>query len=168
MPDLLTHVLAAYILAMLLARRYEWLTPSFVTVVMIGAAVPDLDRIGLVIPEETIRSLLGVPFVWGAIHTLGGSVVIITIGALLVPTRYRLRVFVALLLGLVSHLVLDLLLINPSGHSYPVLWPLTQYHPPTPNLFLSTDRWPAITAGAIAVVVWYTQPQRPRNTTRSL
>ena len=155
MPDVLTHVLAAYILATLLSFRYDWITPAMVTVAMLGAVVPDLTKISLVIPSSTIEAMLGVPFDWFAIHTVAGSVVAVAIGALLVGSEHRKRVFLLLLLGVLSHHFLDALLINPSGYSYALFFPVTSYHPPTPGLFLSSDRWPAIVSALLAGVVWY-------------
>ncbi|MWV40021.1 metal-dependent hydrolase [Natrialba sp. INN-245] len=154
MAELLTHVLAAYVLATALSWRYEWITAPFVTVAMAGAITPDLNRLELLLSAETIESVVGVPFDWGAFHTLGGTAVVVAIGALLTPQRYRRAVVAMLALGALSHHVLDVLLISPSGYSYSVFWPLTPYRPPTPNLYLSTDRWPALVAGSVAAVVW--------------
>ena len=155
MAELLTHVLAAYAIATALSLRYSWITPQYVTMAMVGAMVPDLNRIGLFVPESTVETLLGIPFSWGGTHTGGGSLVIIAIGALLVPARIRWRVFGMLLLGMASHHALDLLLWFPSGYAYPVLWPLTGHAPPAGNLYLSTDRWPAVLSGVVAALVWY-------------
>lgn len=155
MPELLTHVLAAYVLATTLSFRYEWITPAYVTIAMLGAVIPDLGDISLVIPNATMETLLGVPFEWSAIHMLGGTLVAVTIGALLTSSAHRRRVFLLLALGAVSHHALDALLINPSGYSYAIFWPLTTYNPPTPNLFLSSDRWPAAVSALLAGIVWY-------------
>ena len=160
MADLLTHVLAAYVLATALSFRYEWLTPQYVTVAMVGAVVPDLAKIELLIPDARVEVLLSVPFEWFAIHTLGGTLVVITIGALLTSRTHRWRVFLLLALGAASHHALDALLLNPSGYSYAIFWPLSTYHPPTPGLYLSTDRWPALVTGTVAVVVWYLRYRR--------
>ena len=154
MAELLTHVLAAYILATALSWHYGWIDPRYVTIAMAGAITPDLSRFDLLIPAEWIEATFGLPFSWGAFHTLGGTTFVVAIGTLLVPRRYRLRVFAMLMLGALSHHALDLLLLNPSGHSYAVFWPATQYHPPSPGLYLSTDRWPALVAGLVAAVVW--------------
>ena len=154
MAELLTHVLVAYACATALSWRYEWLTPRYVTAVMAGAMIPDLNRIELIVPGALIEAALGIPFDWGALHTLGGSIVIVCIGALFVPVRYRRRVFLAALLGMLSHHALDLFLVGLSGHSYPVFWPLTQYNPPTPSLYLSSDRWPAAVSLLVAGGVW--------------
>lgn len=153
MAEWLTHVLGAYALATLLSWRYPWLTPRYVTIAMIGSIVPDLNRLELVVSEHTVAALLGIPFSWTPLHFLSGSLVAVAIGALLVGARQRTRVFALLLLGVSTHHALDLLLISLSGHSYPLLWPLTQYAPPTPSLYLSTDWWPALVAGAVAAVV---------------
>ena len=155
MPDLLTHVLIAYILATLLSFRYEWLTPQFVTVVMLGALVPDLTKIQLLVDSYIVKSILGIPFDWYAIHTAGGALVAITIGALLTDNTHRRRVFALLALGAASHLLLDAQLIKPSGYASPLLWPFTAYQPPTPGLYVSYDRWPALVAGTVAAIIWY-------------
>lgn len=155
MADLLTHVLVAYSLATLLSWRYEWLTPHFVTVAMVGAMIPDLSRLDFLVPADLITATLGVPFSWGVFHVLSGSVLAIGLGTLLVPTGHRRRIGGLLLLGVASHHALDLLLINTSGYSYPVLWPLTGIHPPSLDLYRSTDRWPALCSAALAAGVWY-------------
>lgn len=154
MPDLLTHALVMYIAVTVASWRVEWLTPAYVTVAMMGAMIPDTTKIRLLMPSHRVESALGIPFDWFALHTLGGSLVSVLIGAVLVPQEYRTRVVSLLALGAASHLLLDALLVNPSGRSYALLWPLTAYHPPTPGLYLSTDRWPALVAGALAALVW--------------
>lgn len=154
MADLLTHVLVAYVLATLLSWRYRWLAPAYVTVAMLGAIQPDVSRADLVVPAVTVEAALAVPFDWWALHTLGGSVVVAAAVGLLVPSEYRRRVISLFLLGALSHHALDALLITPSGRSYAMFWPLTHYHPPTPGLYLSSDRWPAAVAVAVAAAVY--------------
>lgn len=160
MAELLTHVLAGYILATLLSFHYDWLSPRYVTVAMVGAAIPDLARLSILVSDDWITATVGIPFEWFAIHTLGGSLVVCAIGALLVGERYRTRVFALLVLGMLSHHLLDGLLFNPSGYSYAIFWPLTSYHPPSPGLYLSTDRWPALVSAIAAAVVWYLRYRR--------
>lgn len=155
MPDILTHALVGYVLATVLSFRYEWLSPEFVTVAMVGALVPDLSKLELLVSDEQITAVVGLPFEWMAAHMLGGALVAIAIGAVLTDRRHRTRVALLLALGTASHLFLDALLVNPSGHSFAVFWPLTAYHPPTPNLYLSSDRWPVLVAGVAAVAVWF-------------
>ncbi|XVH32013.1 metal-dependent hydrolase [Haloferacaceae archaeon DSL9] len=168
MPDILTHALVGYALATLLSFRYRWLTPPYVTVAMMGALIPDMVKIKILLPSAQMEALLGIPFSWDAIHTVGGSFVAVLIGTALAGAGYRRRVFGLLLFGTLSHHVLDALLLNPSGYSYDVLWPLTGYHFPTPNLFLSTDRWPAVVAGAAALCVYYARYRYQPTATRAV
>lgn len=155
MPDLLAHALIAYAVCTALAWRYEWLTPAYVTVGMAGAFIPDMTKVGLVVPSEVIENVLGVPFSWGGIHTTGGALVGVAIGVVLVSDRERRRVAALLALGAGTHLVADALLVKPTGHSYAVLWPFTRWHPPTPGLYLSTEPWPMVAAAVVAAFSWY-------------
>ncbi|MXV60993.1 metal-dependent hydrolase [Natronorubrum sp. JWXQ-INN-674] len=154
MPDLLTHVLVGYIIGTLLSIRYERLRPAHVTLVMIGALSPDFVKIQLLIPDGLASALLGVPFSWSPLHTLGGSVLVIALGSLLLAPEYRAQAIVLFAIGALSHHVLDVLLMTPTGEAYAVFWPLTEYRPPAGGLFLSSDRWPAAVAGLGAALVW--------------
>jgi len=153
-PDLLTHVLTGYVLGTVLSLRYDWLTPQYVTVVMVGAIVPDVAKIDLLVDSDAVTAVLGIPFDWFAIHTLGGSLVAVAVGAVLAGRDHRRVVFALLAVGACSHLFLDALLLKPTGHSFRVLFPLTASQPPTPGLYHSTDRWPAAVAGVVAAAVW--------------
>jgi hypothetical protein len=155
MPDILTHVLVGYIVGTLLAFRYDWLGAEYVTLVMLGALTPDLAKIALVLSNNQVETLLGISFDWFALHMLGGNLIVVLLGTLLVSQKYRKRVFFLLALGAASHHTLDLLLINVSGYAYPVLWPLTQYHPPAGMLYLSSDRWPAVVTAIVAAIMWW-------------
>ncbi|PSP76993.1 metal-dependent hydrolase [Halobacteriales archaeon QS_1_68_20] len=152
MPDLLAHVLLAYAVAQALSWRYRWLSPAYVTVVMAGAMIPDLSKAAMVLPGTRVEALLGVPFDWFALHTSGGVLLSILVGVALVAPTERRRVFLLLALGAATHLFADALLLKPSGRSYPVFWPLTRYHPPTPGLYLSTEPRPAVVAAVAALV----------------
>lgn len=131
---------------------------------MIGAAIPDLNRLDRLIDDHAFETLLGAPFSWDAFHTAGGSIVAALIGTLLVPSAYRRRVFALLAFGAASHLALDALMINPSGYSSSIFWPLTAYHPPTPNLYVSSDRWPALLAATAAAITRYLRYRRGTGT----
>jgi hypothetical protein len=154
MPDLLAHALIAYSVCTALSWRYEWLSPTYVTAGMAGAFIPDMTKVRLVIPGEAIETALGLPFSWGGIHTAGGAAIAVLIGAAVVAPRERRRITGLLALGAASHLIADAFLLNVSGRSYEILWPLLRYNPPTPGLYLSTQPGPTIVAGAAAVVVW--------------
>ena len=155
MPDLLTHTLVAYTLAVGLSVRYRWLTPPYVTVAMMGAFIPDLTKIRLLAPSWRLEAWLGLPFDWGALHTVGGTLVSVLIGVTVVRRTDRWRVCGLLGVGAGSHLVLDSLLAFPAGRMKFVLWPLTTYRPVFDGLFLSTDRWPVVVAVGVAASAWY-------------
>ena len=155
MVDIFTHALVGFSLAMALSFHFEWLNQRYITVAMLGALVPDLTKVKLIVSSAQMELLLGVPFDWRAIHTLGGVFIAVLIGGLLTSKRHRKRVLMLLFLGSLSHLFLDMLLINPTGFSYPVFWPLTSYHPPTPGLYLSSDRWPAVVMVLISGAIWF-------------
>lgn len=160
MPDIFTHVLVGYSLGTLVSFRYKWLRPAHVTLVMIGALSPDFVKIKLVVPDTIMQTLLGVPFAWTPLHRLSGSVLVVCLGALFVATGHRRQAITLLALGAASHHALDLLLITPTGYSYAVGWPLLTYHFPSPDLYLSSDRWPALVAGTFAAVVWVERRRR--------
>ena len=154
MADLLTHVLVAYAIGTLLSLRYTWLTPRYVTIVMMGALLPDLNRLSLVVDDYWMEMYLGMPFTWFGFHTLGGVVIVSAIGGVLAGDEHRRRVVALLLLGALSHLVLDALLFLPSGYSAPMWWPVTEQRLPTPGWYMSYHRWPVVLAGAIAAAAW--------------
>lgn len=153
MADLLTHVLTAYVLATLLSLRDDRITPATVTAAMVGALLPDLNRIDLVVPASAIEATLGVSVGWDALSTVGGVAVVIGLGALLVPPRLRRRTGAMLALGAGAHLCLDYLLLFPSGYTHPYLWPVIAAGLPGPGLYLSSARWPAAVAVACAALV---------------
>lgn len=154
MADLLTHVFVAYIIAVVLSFRYEWITSPHVTVCMMGSMLPDMTKISLVLSSEQVEAALGIPFDWYALHTVGGSFVSVLIGTVLVPSTYRKRVFALLAIGAISHLVLDAFLFKPSGYMSPMLWPLTDYRFAIDGFYLSSDRWSAVVSGVLATIVW--------------
>ncbi len=121
---------------------------------MAGAFIPDMAKIDLLIDGNTIAAALGVPFSWFGIHTLGGSLIAVLIGVVAVATSERRRVAALLSLGAGTHLLADAMLVKASGQSYALFWPLTQYHPPTPGLYLSTDLWPSLVTAGLAMGAW--------------
>lgn len=161
MPDLLTHALIGYLLGTALSFRYEWVTTPYVTVCMMGAFIPDLTKIYLVVSSSHVESWFGLPFDWFALHTVGGSIVSVAVGTVLVPRSYRRRVFGLLVLGASSHLLFDALLFTPSGYMSPMLWPVIDSHPAVPGFYLSSDRRPAVIAAVLAAVVWVARRRYP-------
>jgi hypothetical protein len=154
MPDLLSHAFIAFTICTLLSLRYDWLSGEYVTVGMAGAFIPDMAKIKLLVDAATVESALDLPFDWLGVHTLGGAFIAVLVGTVIVNRGDRRRVFGLLSLGAASHLFADALLLKASGRSYEVLWPLTQYHPPTPGLYLSTDIWLTGVTGSVAVAAY--------------
>lgn len=154
MADLFTHVLAGYVLATVLSWRWEWITPPLVTVAMVGAVLPDLSRIELIVPSKMVEGIIGLSFSWSPLHRAGGTLLVILTGALLVPRRLRRGVLLLLVIGAGSHYALDFLLYKPSSVTGDLLWPFTGQRFAIDGLYLSSDRWPAVVAGVVAGVVW--------------
>ncbi|ELY37822.1 metal-dependent hydrolase [Natronorubrum tibetense] len=167
MADVLTHVLVGYILGTLLSIRYESLRSAHVTLVMIGALTPDLVKIQLIAPDERVAETLGVAFSWSSLHTFVGSVLLIGLGALLLGPAHRKQAFALFAVGVLSHHILDILLLTPTGEAYTVFWPFLQYRPPAGDLYLSSDRWPALVASCGALLVWIVSRRRDSPTETS-
>jgi hypothetical protein len=160
MPDLLAHALLAYAIGTVLSWRLEWLDRRYVTVVMVGAFVPDLTKGLLLVEEPTITATTGVPFSWGVFHTGGGVALAVLVGVVLAAVDQRKRVAVLLGVGATSHLLTDALLVTPSGRTKQLLWPLVQHRMPSPGLYLSTEPGPTIACGALALAVWTANRRR--------
>ena len=156
MPDLLAHAFIAYSVCRVLSWRYAWLTNHYVTLGMIGAFIPDLVKIKLLVPGWRVEQLLGIPFGWGSFTTGGGVLLSTLIGVVLLAATERRRGGSLLALGAVTQLAADSLLLTPTGRTTQLLWPLSQYTTPSPGLYLSTQPEPTIVTGVLAVLVWGT------------
>ncbi len=154
MPDLLTHVLVGYSIGTLLSLRDERIRSAQVTLVMAGALSPDLAKVRLFLPADIVQAVVGGPFSWAPLHTLGGTLLVVPLGALLVAPEYRRQAVALIALGAASHHALDVALLTATGESYAVFFPISQYRLPSLDLYLSTDRWPATVSGALAAVLW--------------
>lgn len=162
MPDLLAHVFIAYTICRVASWRVEWLTTPYVTLGMVGAFIPDIVKINLVLPSETVEGMLGVPFDWGSLATGGGTLLSVCIGLVLLRSSERRRGGILLGVGAASHLLADSLLLTPTGRSVQLVWPLSQYKIPSPGLYLSTQPEPMILTGAIAFLIWGVHRYRTR------
>lgn len=167
MPDLLTHVLVGYSIGTLLAVRFERIRPAQVSLVMAGALSPDLAKIRLFVPAEVVSAVTGVPFSWAPLHTLGGTLLVVPLGALLVAPEHRRRAIALIAVGAASHHLLDLALLTATGESYAVFFPVSAYRFPALDLYLSTDRWPALVAGTAAAALWGVRRYDASRRTRS-
>lgn len=155
MAELLTHALVAYALFTAFGWALEWLQPRWVVLGMVGSLFPDLNRIDMLVDDYAIEQLLGLPFDWGAIHTLGGVLLLSAVGALLFgAATARRRAFALLVAGGCSHLALDAVKRWAGGVNGAYLYPVTWWRNPTPGWYVSTDRWVLGVALACALVVF--------------
>lgn len=152
MADLLTHVLVPFLLLTPASWRVERLDPRWIVVAMCGAAIPDLVKIGIVVDQRLVESLLGLPFSYAPISTLGGVVVIAGGIAIFFESRRR-TAFGWLLGGGLSSLVLDGLRVFADGRANSWLYPFTWWRPPTPSLYVTSDFCVTVVAVTAAVVV---------------
>lgn len=155
MAELFTHVLAGFVLAVVLSWRVDWITPPLIAAAMVGAAVPDLNRMELLLPESTMEAMLGVPWSWVVFHRAGGALMVCLLITLLVPRAHMKGVFTLLVLGAASHLVIDYFLWQPSGTTDLMLWPFLDVQIDYDGFYRSTDRWPAVVSVVSTAVVVY-------------
>lgn len=153
MPDLLSHVLFAYIVATL-ASVYRHLTKAQVTACLFGAILPDVSKIGLFFDDDFIETIVG-PVDFLGWHTLVGVGLSIAFLSLLVDEEERRITAFMLTVGALSHVGLDLLLRTSTGlTNYALFWPVSDYRPKTPGLYLSGDVWVVLVSLLLAVCVY--------------
>ncbi len=106
MPDWITHVLVAWTLATLLGFKFKEFSQRNAAIVILGALIPDLYKIYLLMPligDQILNFVLPV-------HMPIGSLLIAGIISLFF-TEIR-KAFFFLILGISTHYILDLLLIS--------------------------------------------------------
>ncbi len=154
MAELLSHVLFAFALFTVAGWVVEWLDREWVVVGMVGAILPDLNRIDMVLDEYVVAQVLGVPFSWDGLHTLGGVVLLAALGAVLFPSgQEQLRAFGLLVAGGVSHLLTDAVKAWADGANGAYLYPLSWWRNPTPGWYVSADRWMLVVAVLLVLAV---------------
>lgn len=164
MAETLSHVLHAFVILTIASWSIGWLDREWIAVAMVGAIVPDLSRIDLLLSADAIEATLGIPFSWSPIHTLGGVVVLSAVGAMLFATRQaQVRAFGLLVAGGIIHLLVDSLKLWADGVTSAYWYPLTWYNPPAGMLYVTADRWVTVVSIALAVVVLGIDEWRRRN-----
>ena len=155
MADLLSHVLFAFAVFTVAGWAATWLGPRWVAVGMVGAVLPDLDLVGVLVDAAVLSETLGLPFAWGAIHTLGGVLLLAGAGALLFEDgAHRRRAFALLTAGGVSHLAIDGMKVWADGANGVSLYPFSWWRNPTPGLYVPGDRRVVVVAVILAGAVW--------------
>jgi hypothetical protein len=156
MADLLTHLLVPYILLTVASWRVDWLDQRWVVVGMGGAAIPDLIKMEIVLDDSTVEPLLGIPFTYAPLSTLGGVLLLAGVITVAFERRHWERVFGLVTFGGLTSLVLDGLRVYADGRASAWLYPLTNWRPPTPSLYVSSDPTVLVVAllvaGAVAVL----------------
>lgn len=165
MSEWLAHVFIAYAGFTVLSWNLDWLTDRWIAVGVIGAILPDLSRLSLVVSPDIVEYLTGVAFTWAGIHTLIGVILLSAIGALCFgDSADRYRAFVSLLGGAVLHLIVDLPQRYADGQmildSY--LSPIPAPRPPTPGWYVTPDRWVVGVAFVAALLVFGIERYRER------
>lgn len=156
MADLLTHLLVPYILLTVVSWRVDWLNQRWVVIGIGGAAIPDLVKVGIVLDERVVEVLLDVPFTYTPLSTLGGVLLLAGVITVAFDRRHWRRVFGLVAFGGLTSLLLDGMRVYADGRASAWLYPFTNWRPPTPSLYASSD--PAVlvvavlAAGTVAVV----------------
>lgn len=155
MAELLSHVLLAFGLFTIAGWAVEWLDRKWVAVGAVGSLFPDLNRLDMIVDDYTVSQMLGIPFSWGGLSTLGGVVVLAAAGAVLFASRKeQLRGFGLLFAGGVSHLLVDGVKQWADGAGGTPLYPLSWWRPPTPGWYVSSDQWVLGVAVVFALAVF--------------
>ncbi|WP_058992753.1 hypothetical protein [Haloarcula sp. CBA1127] len=156
MADLLTHLLVPYILLTVASWRVGWLDQRWVVVGMGGAAIPDLVKVGIVLDERVVEALLGVPFTYAPLSTLGGVLLLAGVITVAFSSRHWRRVFSLVAFGGLTSLLLDGMRVYADGRASAWLYPFTNWRPPTPSLYVSSDPTVLVVAllaaGTVAVL----------------
>ncbi|EMA17629.1 metal-dependent hydrolase [Haloarcula marismortui] len=156
MADLLTHLLAPYILLTVASWRVDWLDQRWVVVGMGGAAIPDLVKVGIVLNERVVEAFLGVPFTYMPVSTLGGVLLLAGVITVAFERRRWRRVFGLVTFGGLTSLLLDGMRVYADGRASAWLYPFTNWRPPTPSLYVSSDPTVLVVAllaaGTVAVI----------------
>lgn len=163
MSDLLTHVLVAYLLFAIVEWRIDGFHPTYISLGMVGAVLPDLSKVRWVIGSFP-DGILPVPFSWLAVHRLGAILVIAAIGALLFERGRRRGVFAILTAGAFLHLLMDAMNARADGLTPPYFYPLSWARVPTVDVWVSTEIWPSLLAVVAVGIFWALKRRFNRDT----
>lgn len=146
-PDLFTHILVAWTIGTILSLRWKWIDMPYISLIMIGSVIPDCSRIMLLFTNFQYNSIHKVI---APIHMPIGSFVVACIFTLLFQEKKQVLLLMSL--GIATHYILDLMLINLNGGMY-LLYPLS-WDRYALNLISSSDYNITIVALIIAFIVY--------------
>ena len=148
MPDWITHLLVAWMICTILSFKYKQINPTYTVVCMVGALIPDVYKITIPLGVMGIHAEnLLMP-----LHLPVGSLIIAAIFTLFFKEQKKL-VLSLLVLGVATHYVLDLLLINLNGGMV-MLFPLS-WDTWSVNVVPNDDWHITLLAMGLAVVVYF-------------
>ena len=153
MADLLTQILVLYVVLTVTSWQIDWVTKRWVVIGMAGSAIPDLAKIGLIVENELIESVVGIPFSYAPISTFGG-VLVIAAAITVFFAHEQLKIYGSLVFGGVVALITDGLRVFADGHAGPWLYPFTWWRPPTPSLYVTSDVRILIIALLVSAIVF--------------
>jgi len=154
MADLLTHVLAVYVVLTVLSWRVDAVTDRWIAVGMCGGAIPDLVKVDLVVDSMLVESALGVPFTYAPLASAGGVLLVASAITLAFARRHWREAFTFLVAGGGLSLVLDGLRVYADGRTGPWFYPFTWWRPPTPSLYVTSDPQILVAVLALTGVVY--------------
>ncbi len=157
MAEWLTHVLLMYAVGTAATWHHRWFDSRWVAVGMIGAILPDLSRFYLIVPDETITQITGLPFAWNGLHTLAGILLLSGIGGMVFTrTIDQRRGFAVLLAGALFHIVVDIPQTYADGLTITNLYfyPFSSWRGITPGWYVPADRWVVLISAVAAILVW--------------
>lgn len=161
MADLLTHVLVTYSVLTVASWYVDRLDQRWIAVAMGGSAIPDLVKARIVIDDDIIETLLGIPFNYAAISTLGGVVVIAAAITMLFARDHWRLTYGYLVLGGISSLLVDGMRVFADGRANQWLFPFTWWRPPTPSLYVTSDLRIAVGVILVTALIAGRQWRRP-------
>ena len=154
MADLLSHLLVAYALLTVVSWRIDWLTRKWVVVGTGGAAIPDLVKVRVLLDADTIEATLGIPFSYAPLSTLGGVLLVAGLITLAFEREQWRRVYPLVVASGLSSLLGDGLRAYADGRASAYLYPFTNWRPPTPSLYVSSDPRVLVIAVVVATAVF--------------
>ena len=106
MPDWITHILVPWTIFTILGFKYKQLNQQNIAIILMGALIPDIFKIYLLLDQIGIK----IESFLTPIHLPVGSFIIACIISLFFVERKL--IFFFLIIGIATHYILDLLMIN--------------------------------------------------------